>query len=145
MICVRLDMLDFQHLAIDGQRIKANANYRRSKNQQRTRQSYKRVKEAIERVICKPMSEDFTEAKKAQRLEKLETQRKGWSSPDFVDTLNCTCVSVSGGIQTPPALRKRNHGPLRAKFLLHSDLNCSSSRLPFLKLLIFRRREVAKV
>ena len=27
-----------------------------------------------------------------------------WSSPDFVDTLNCTCVSVSGGIQTPPAL-----------------------------------------
>ena len=37
MICVRLDMLDFQHLAIDGQRIKANANYRRSKNRQRTR------------------------------------------------------------------------------------------------------------
>jgi transposase len=47
MICIRLDMVDFQHLAIDGQKIKANANYRRSKNMKRTRQSYQRVKEAI--------------------------------------------------------------------------------------------------
>lgn len=77
MICVGLDMLDFQHLAIDGQRIKANANYRRSKNRQRTKQSYKRVKKAIERVISKPVNEDFTEQKKAQRLEKLEKQRRG--------------------------------------------------------------------
>src|SRR5208283_5328797 len=36
MICVRLDMLDFQNLAVDGEKIKANANYKRSKNRKRT-------------------------------------------------------------------------------------------------------------
>jgi transposase len=76
MICVRLDMVDFQHLAVDGQKIKANANYRRSKNRQRTRQSYTRVKEAITRVISKPVNEDFTEEKKAERLEKLRKQKE---------------------------------------------------------------------
>jgi len=76
MLCVELDMVDFQHLAIDGQRIKANANYTRSKNRQRTRQSYKRVKEAITRVLSKPVNEDFTEEKKEKRLGKLERQRE---------------------------------------------------------------------
>jgi len=76
MLCVRLGMVDFQHLAIDGQRIKANANYRRSKNKQRTRQSYKHVKEAIARVLAKPVNEDFTPQKKAERLENLKRQKK---------------------------------------------------------------------
>ena len=30
MICVRLGMLDFQNLAVDGEKIKANANYWRA-------------------------------------------------------------------------------------------------------------------
>ncbi len=76
MICVRLDMVDFQHLAIDGQKIKASANYKRSKNRKRTRQSYQRVKEAITRVLEKPVNEDFTEEKKAERLEKLRRQKE---------------------------------------------------------------------
>jgi transposase len=76
MICVRLDMLDFQNLAVDGEKIKANANYRRSKNRKRTRQSYQRVKEAVARVLAKPVNEDFTEQKKAARLEKLRGQKK---------------------------------------------------------------------
>ncbi len=76
MICVRLEMLDFQNLAVDGQKIKANANYKRSKNRKRTKQSYQRVKEAIEGVLAKPVNEDFTEGKKAARLEKLRGQKK---------------------------------------------------------------------
>ena len=76
MICIRLDMVDFHYLAIDGQKIKANANYKRSKNRKRTKQSYQRVKEAIERVLHKPLSEDFTEEKKAERLEKLQSQKE---------------------------------------------------------------------
>ena len=35
---------------------------------------------------------------------------KVWSSPDFVDTLNCTCVSVSGGYPNttcPPKTQPR--------------------------------------
>ncbi len=75
MICVRLDMLGFQNLAVDGEKIKANANYRRSKNRKRTQQSYERVKEAIAGVVAKPVNEDFTEAKKAARLERLQGQK----------------------------------------------------------------------
>lgn len=76
MICVRLGMLDFQNLAVDGEKIKANANYRRSKNRKRTKQSYERVKEAVARVLAKPVNEDFTEGKKAARLERLQGQKK---------------------------------------------------------------------
>lgn len=77
MICVRLDMLDFNNLAVDGEKIKANANYRRSKNRKRTRQSYKRVKEAVTRVLAKEVNEDFTAEKKAARLEKLRAHKRG--------------------------------------------------------------------
>jgi len=76
MICVRLGMLDFQNLAIDGEKIKASANYRRSKNRKRTKQSYQRVKEALARVVAKPVNEDFTAEKKAARLERLDGQKK---------------------------------------------------------------------
>jgi len=76
MICVRLGMLDFQNLAVDGEKIKANANYRRSKNRKRTKQSYERVKEAVARVLAKPVNEDFTEEKKVARLERLQGQKK---------------------------------------------------------------------
>jgi hypothetical protein len=60
----------------DGEKIKASANYRRSKNRKRTKQSYERVKEAVARVLAKPVNEDFTEAKKAARLERLQGQKK---------------------------------------------------------------------
>ena len=76
MICVRLGMLDFQNLAVDGEKIKASANYRRSKNRKRTKQSYQRVKEAVARVLARPVNEDFTEAKKVARLERLQGQKK---------------------------------------------------------------------
>ena len=32
LLCKELDMLDFEHMAIDGQKIQANANYKKSKN-----------------------------------------------------------------------------------------------------------------
>lgn len=60
MICVEPDMVDFQHLAIDGQKIKANANYRRSKNRKRTKKSYLKVKEGIEKLLAKEVNEEFT-------------------------------------------------------------------------------------
>jgi len=76
MICVELDMVDFQHLAIDGQKIKANANYRRSKNRKRTKKSYLKVKEGIEKLLAKEVNEEFTEEKKQQRLAKLEQKKR---------------------------------------------------------------------
>jgi len=69
-----------------------------------------------------------------------------WSSPDFVDTLNCTCVSVSGGSQTPPALRKTQPWPsTRKAFSPLLGLTRPSGRPPLLELLIFRRCGGSKV
>ena len=63
-------------MAVDGEKIKANANYKRSKNRKRTKQSYERVKEAVARALGKPVNEDFTEEKKAARLEKFRGQEE---------------------------------------------------------------------
>jgi hypothetical protein len=76
MICVRLDMVDFHHSAIDGQKIKANANYSRSKNRKQTKKSYQKLKEAIARVLAKEVKEYFTEKKKAERLKKFQGQKE---------------------------------------------------------------------
>jgi hypothetical protein len=54
-------------------------------------------------------------------------------------------LGCGGGIQTPPAFRKRDHGPLHARLFPHSGLNRPSGRLPLLELLEFGRCEVAEV
>ena len=38
LLCVKVGMVDFQHLAIDGQRIQADASYRKSKIRKRVKQ-----------------------------------------------------------------------------------------------------------
>ena len=76
MLCIELDMVDFAHLAIDGQKIKASANYRRSKNRKRTKKSYQIVKQAIEKVLAQEVNEDFTEEKKHKRLETLQGKKR---------------------------------------------------------------------
>ena len=76
MLCIELDMVDFKHLAIDGQKIKASANYRRSKNRKRTKKSYEKVKQGIEKVLAQEVNEDFTEEKKRKRLETLQGKKK---------------------------------------------------------------------
>ena len=59
--------MEFRHLAIDGQKIKANANYRRSKNRKLMKKSYLKVREGIEKLLAKEVNEEFTEEKKQQR------------------------------------------------------------------------------
>jgi transposase len=76
MLCIELDMVDFKHLAIDGQKIKASANYRRSKNRKRTKKSYQIVKQGIEKVLAQEVNEDFTEETKRKRLGTLQGKRK---------------------------------------------------------------------
>ena len=61
MLCIEGDMVDFKHLAIDGHKIKAGANYRRSNNRKRTKKSSQRVKQGIEKILAREVNEDFTE------------------------------------------------------------------------------------
>jgi transposase len=76
MLCIELDMVDFKHLAIDGQKIKASANYRRSKNRKRTKKSYQIVKQGIEKVLAQEVNEDFTEETKRKRLGTLHGKKR---------------------------------------------------------------------
>ena len=76
MLCIELDMVAFEYLAIDGQKIKASANYRRSKNRKRTKKSYQIVKQAIEKVLAQEVTEDFTEKKQRARVATLQGKKR---------------------------------------------------------------------
>lgn len=70
LLCVKVGMVDFKHLAIDGQKIQANASYRRSKTRKRVKKAYERVREGIADLLEKEPNEEFTEEKKRERLKR---------------------------------------------------------------------------
>ena len=70
-LCVKLDMVDFQYLAVDGQKIHANASFRKSKNLKGLKKEYAKVQGGIIKLIEKEVSEKFPEGLK-QRLKRLE-------------------------------------------------------------------------
>ena len=37
LLCVELELVDFEHLAIDGQKIQANASFKKSKDKEKAR------------------------------------------------------------------------------------------------------------
>lgn len=76
LLCVKVGMVDFAHLAIDGQRIQADASYRKSKTRKRVKKSYDRVREGIARLLEKEPNEEFTEEKKDERVQRLRRQEK---------------------------------------------------------------------
>jgi transposase len=83
MLCKELDMLDFEHMAVDGQKIEASANYKNSKNLKGIKKEYEKVKEGMEKLLEKEVNEYFTEDTKKKRvsaldkkLEKLESFQK---------------------------------------------------------------------
>ena len=59
-LCVKLQMGEFEHLAIDGEKVHASASYHGSKNKKRLEQSYERVREGIEKLLERELNEDFT-------------------------------------------------------------------------------------
>jgi len=83
MLCKRLGMIGFEYLAIDGQKIHANANFRKSKNLKGLKGEYEKMKKGIEKLLSKEVDEYFPERIKEKRvgqlskkLEKLEGFQK---------------------------------------------------------------------
>ena len=76
LLCVKLGMMDFKHLAIDGQKIQANASWRKSKNRARVKKSYERVTEGIKQLLEKEPNGQFTQEKKQERLGRLKKQKR---------------------------------------------------------------------
>jgi len=75
-LCVKLGMVEFEHLAIDGEKVQADASYRRSKNKKRLEASYERVREGIKKLLEREVNEDFTEEKRGERIKKLRKQER---------------------------------------------------------------------
>jgi len=74
MLCKRLGMIGFEHLAVDGQKIHANANFKKSKNLKGLRVEYEKVKEGIEKLLSKEVSEFFPKETKEKRIRGLSTK-----------------------------------------------------------------------
>lgn len=71
-LCVKLDMVDFNYLSVDGQKIQANASYRKSKNLKGLEREYKKVKKGLKKLVEREVDEDFPEELKRKRIETLE-------------------------------------------------------------------------
>ena len=72
LLCKELDMLDFEHMAVDGQKIQADANYKNSKNLKGVKKEYAKVKEGMVKLLEKEVNEYFTEDIKKKRISTLE-------------------------------------------------------------------------
>lgn len=73
-LCGTLGLIGFEHLAIDGQKIEANASFRRSKNLKQVKKEYEKVKRGLEKLLRKEVHEAFPEQKKDTRKRRLEKQ-----------------------------------------------------------------------
>ena len=76
-------MIGFEHMAIDGQKIQANANFRKSKNLKGIRKEYEKVKSGLEKLLNQEVNEYVSRgtvekraATLAKKLEKLSEFQK---------------------------------------------------------------------
>jgi hypothetical protein len=58
-LCGTLGLIGFEHLAIDGQKIEADASFRRSKNLKQVKKEYAGVKQGLERMMRTEWSRRF--------------------------------------------------------------------------------------
>jgi len=71
LLCKQLGMIEFEHLAIDGQKIHANANFRKSKNLKGLKDEYEKVKAGIEKLLSKEINEYLPQETKEKRVAEL--------------------------------------------------------------------------
>lgn len=109
LLCAKLGMIDFKHLAIDGQKIQANATYRRSKNKKRLDKTYEKVTEGIKKLLEKEVTEDFTEKKKKERIAKLERQERQLQElKKKLDAFNDEKATINMTDEEAPVMRHKD-------------------------------------
>jgi hypothetical protein len=72
MMCKELGMIGFEHMAVDGQKIHANADYRRSKNLKGVRAEYAKLKEGLDRLLNKDIGEYVNQGTIDRRADRLK-------------------------------------------------------------------------
>lgn len=85
LTCESLDMVGFEHLAMDGQKIQANANFRKSMNRERLEERLKNVEDGMKKILDSPISEALPKEKKNSRLADLKSKKEKIS--DFMEEL----------------------------------------------------------
>jgi len=98
LLCRRLGMIGFEHLAIDGQKIQANANFKKSKHLKGLRSEYEKVKSGLEKLLNQEVHEyvsqetvDRRATRLKNKLEKLsEFQKQLEALKDEEKRLNMT-------------------------------------------------------
>ena len=85
LICESLDMIGFEHLALDGQKIQANANFRQSMNRERLEKRLKKIEEGMKKILESPISESLPKETKRSRLADLQSKKEKLS--DFMAEL----------------------------------------------------------
>lgn len=72
MYCRELDMIGYEHLAIDGEKIQANANYTKSKNLKQIIMELERLKKGLRKLLEKEVNEYVSKEKIEKRVNRLE-------------------------------------------------------------------------
>jgi hypothetical protein len=72
MLCNELEMIGFEHLAVDGEKIQANANYKNSKNLPQVKAELERLKSGLKKLLEQEINEYLDEEKREKRMDTLE-------------------------------------------------------------------------
>jgi len=75
ILCEKLGMIDFKNLAVDGQKIQANASFKKNYNRDRLEKALKRAKNGISKLLDKEINDDFTKNIKETRISRLEKKK----------------------------------------------------------------------
>ena len=72
LLCSALGMVDFKNLAIDGQKIHANANFRNNVDRARAKKQLERIRKGMEKLLLQEPSDSLTQETIDERRKRLE-------------------------------------------------------------------------
>lgn len=85
LLCRGLGMIGFEHLAIDGQKIQGNANFRKSRNLKGLRKEYEKVKAGLDKLLSQEVNEYVSKETVDKRAATLKKKLEALS--DFQEQL----------------------------------------------------------
>lgn len=72
MLCSALGMIDFKHLALDGQKIQASANFRNNMDRARAKKQLERIRKGMEKLLEQEPTDSLPQEKIDERIKRLE-------------------------------------------------------------------------
>lgn len=75
MLCSSLGMIDFKHLAIDGQKIPANANFRNNMDRTRAKKQLERIRKGMEKLLGQEPSDALPQQTIDERMNRLKWKK----------------------------------------------------------------------